>query len=115
MDAWIITSETAIFFLLNPTPMSLFLTLFSIPVQIWCSVNSTPRSKDSTFLTVFDAATHEKKLHYTDLESRVAVILPVHTSVRGGPCSGRGSVREIGEGGDNGCSVRSQVKGVCHK
>jgi hypothetical protein len=57
--------------------------------EIWCSVNSTPRSKDSTFLTVFDAATHEKKLHYTDLESRVAVILPVHTSMWCGTKGGK--------------------------
>ena len=49
--------------------------------QIWCSVNSTPRSKDSTFITVFDPSSYEKKLHYTNLESRVSVILPVDNSV----------------------------------
>ena len=53
-----------------------------LSLQIWCSVHSSPRGKDSTFITVFDPTTYEKKLHYTNLESRVAVILPVEKSVR---------------------------------
>ena len=59
-----------------------YIIQFTPFLQIWCSVHSSPRGKDSTFITVFDPTTYEKKLHYTNLESRVAVILPVEKSVR---------------------------------
>lgn len=38
---------------------------------------SIPRSEDSNFIAVFDPYTHTKKMHYSKLDNRVSVILPV--------------------------------------
>ena len=82
--------------------------------QMWCSarVNSIPRSKDSTFIAVFDPSSHKKKLEFTNLDSRVTLILPVDRTVsshwreregrKGGRKGGRERKRERREGGGRG-------------
>jgi len=57
--------------------------------EVWCSVYSIPRSEDSTFIAVFDATTHEKKLQYSKLDNRVQIILPVTNTMWCGTKNGK--------------------------
>ena len=40
-----------------------------------------PKSEGSTFVAVFDPSTKKKCMQYTDLDSRISIILPVNNTV----------------------------------
>ena len=55
-------------------------------LQVWCSVYSTPKTEDSTFIAVFDPHTREKQMQYSQLDSRISIMLPVKTTVSDSGC-----------------------------
>jgi len=60
----------------------LLLLSYCFVYQIWCSVYCVPKTKDSTFVAVFDPSSKRKVMQYSELDSRVSIILPVENTVR---------------------------------
>lgn len=50
-------------------------------MQVWCSVYSTPKTDDSTFIAVFDPHSRDKLMQYSNLDSRVSIMLSVNNTV----------------------------------
>ena len=50
------------------------------------SIYSTLKTEDSTFIAVFDPHTREKQMQYSQLDSRVSIMLPVNNTVSDSGC-----------------------------